>query len=682
MKSVVNVGAMVGLILVGALSASATVPPELPTQRTTEVFSPYDFQSGGSGENVFAASSFDTYGPACLQYQETFSYIQATPPNPFPSVTVDNFYTLLTTPAGIFFIATHTNLQAQAAVEPYYSLPFVLAKINYYQLRTPAAGQAPIMTGDLIPVSVDVGGSTTPIYGIAVTNSFINRVLTQHSLVDFYGCDSIVHANGPAGSTGGFIDSQHRTRVFVGNTAECPLSNTGFDLTSFIFGNMSGVRNDATGNFGNVAVSAAVVKAQSTVFNYATYRTDSFPNDPSNLRLYNAPRIVYSAVNQDSVGDGSFSNSLYSYPPTGSSLSSYPYNPDTASAFQNTDYPGPAGTSGYAKSGPVRINLRFSEPMDATWTGFQVQLRFSDGTTQDVTANGNWGTAILANDNWSATFSLPANPPSGKVVVAVRARKIQCEPDLDVSNQELDISGSGSSTAGTYDQTTNFPTGLWPFLDGESVSAVFGEARVIGPKFGSERLHGIRALGQEFVSYSGVGEGAEPSALDGTRFFRSGRRFYRLAAGRVQRLAKPSVRAALTRRPSNRFVNARLQDPDARKVMSQPSARALALSLAKAAAAVRRRAPHAHACDSSVSRREHSTSRPSGGRESVAVARAEGAQDRGDMKGRCEPRENIERRASDKIRAAIWRRLGPGVNLGARHVSIPCCCCWIVHVAL
>jgi hypothetical protein len=36
-----------------------------------------------------------------------------------------------------------------------------------------------------------------------------------------------------------------------------------------------------------------------------------------------------------------------------------------------------------------------------------------------------------------------------------------------------------------------------------------------------------------------------------------------------------------------------------------------------------------------------------------AVARAEGAQDRGEMKGRCEPRENIERRASKKIRAAF-----------------------------
>jgi hypothetical protein len=51
-------------------------------------------------------------------------------------------------------------------------------------------------------------------------------------------------------------------------------------------------------------------------------------------------------------------------------------------------------------------------------------------------------------------------------------------------------------------------------------------------------------------------------------------------------------------------------------------------------------------------------------------ARGNAAQDRGDMKGRCEPRENIERRASKKFRGVFERRLGPGVLVGARHVSI------------
>jgi hypothetical protein len=177
--------------------------------------------------------------------------------------------------------------------------------------------------------------------------------------------------------------------------------------------------------------------------------------------------------------------------------------------------------------------------MDATWTGFQVQLRFSDGTTQDVTANGNWGTAILANDNWSATFSLPANPPSGKVVVAVRARKIQCEPDLDVSNQELDISGSGSSTAGTYDQTTNFPIKPWLFVVGEAVAVVRGEPRVFGPKLASERLHGIqaRAIPRRGEPLHGI---RMPGQVFEARKVMS-QPSVRIGEDSNQRLAKPSV---------------------------------------------------------------------------------------------------------------------------------------------
>jgi hypothetical protein len=119
--------------------------------------------------------------------------------------------------------------------------------------------------------------------------------------------------------------------------------------------------------------------------------------------------------------------------------------------------------TGIAGTGPVLINLRFSEPMDTTAQGsggiFDVQLQFADGTTQDVTSGGQWRTNALPNDSWTVTTTLPSPAPVGKVVVSVRARKVICSPELDVNSQELDTTGSGNSAPPSYDVSETFSVG-------------------------------------------------------------------------------------------------------------------------------------------------------------------------------------------------------------------------------
>ena len=124
--------------------------------------------------------------------------------------------------------------------------------------------------------------------------------------------------------------------------------------------------------------------------------------------------------------------------------------------------------------------------MDRFWSSFQVQLQFADGTTQDVTSGGTWDTAILTNDSWSVQTTLPSGGHDGKVVVAVRARKIPCGGQ-DVNNQELDTSGTGSSTAGTYDLSTTFLPRAASFLVGAQLRAICQGEAFGGLKFREER---------------------------------------------------------------------------------------------------------------------------------------------------------------------------------------------------
>jgi hypothetical protein len=228
-------------------------------------------------------------------------------------------------------------------------------------------------------------------------------------------------------------------------------------VSSAIFNNMSGIRNDATGSYENAAFGFTLSPANSlhpTPTSPNDFST-VFTNDPSPgpapylLRLYNAPRIVLSDVHQDTAGDGSYATQLYRYNP----YPSYPYGSGVS------PYPGPAGQSSLSSSSaPIRITLQFSEPMDTATPGsggiFSVQLRFSDGSTQDV--SGSWSTTYqyTPNDTWTGTASFSGGFPQGLITVVVRARRALCGSHLDTSVQELDTTGSGQSGASPSNDTS------------------------------------------------------------------------------------------------------------------------------------------------------------------------------------------------------------------------------------
>jgi hypothetical protein len=293
------------------------------------------------------------------------------------------------------------------------------------------------------------------------------------------------------------------------------------------------------------------------------------------------------------------------------------------------------------------LEIEFNEQVVSPGSGIQVDVggqTLTGGTRLRPAPDG-------LPEKWTFTMSsafLQSLPNATNTITINATNRFASNLAIDGDPSSMAFRGYDGTLTGCDAATTpgapsgdtlaSFPTKALPFVVGEAVSAVRGQARVFGLKLASERLHGIqaRAIPRRGEPLHGI---RMPGQVFEARKVMS-QPSVRIGDDSNQRLAKPSVRAALTRRPSNRFVNARLQDPDARKVMSQPSARALALSLAKAAAAVRRRAPHAHACDSSVSRREHSTSRPSGGRESVgfgsparACARGVLLSDRGGCNG-------------------------------------------------
>jgi len=142
----------------------------------------------------------------------------------------------------------------------------------------------------------------------------------------------------------------------------------------------------------------------------------------------------------------------------------YPYNPGNS-----TDYPsGGIVTKGPYKNGSLEIVLRFSEPMQIMSPDFHVNLNPPGGGSPiPFSASGGqngWSNVNLpdlsAFDTWTGVVTPPGNMPSGTATVGVRARHQIVLPGLDVTNQELDTTGSGSSwtpaSGGTEDTSISF----------------------------------------------------------------------------------------------------------------------------------------------------------------------------------------------------------------------------------
>lgn len=444
---------LVALLVCMALTpASAVVPPEVPHQRSWEAFAPFFFAFTDNGESVFTGG-----GPACQGYSNANYFHQDSPPvSGVPATTgLRQFIQALQKPSGLLLVDSHGDPQGPIAVEAFSAddvQGLADARAALAKDTDPASGLGVTANDLLIERVVDV-----PRYWVlGVQTSFVQRILAEHAIT--YGTNCFGTSSASA-----FVNSSGKVRDYLAFSADVYTGqlffpNDGSAVAQTVFNNMGGIQKDG-GFFANIPMSAAVPLAQSLVSGLSPTYDSSRSPDPRNMRLYNAPRIVIADVTQDTAGDSSFSYSLYHY----QFATTYPYNPS-----DTTDYPGAAGTSTFAKTGPLKIQLRFSEPMDPFWSSFQVQLRFADGTTQDITSGGSWDAVQLPNDSWSTTTTLPAGH-DGKVVVAVRARKLLCGGQ-DVNNQELDTSGSGSSTAGTYDTSVNSAIERRPLIPGRMLS--------------------------------------------------------------------------------------------------------------------------------------------------------------------------------------------------------------------
>jgi hypothetical protein len=94
---------------------------------------------------------------------------------------------------------------------------------------------------------------------------------------------------------------------------------------------------------------------------------------------------------------------------------------------------------------------------------FEVQLKFSDGSTQDV--SGSWSQTEFPNDSWTGTASFSSGFAQGNIIVGVRARRALCGSGLDTGVQELDTTGSGQSGGSpSWDTSTSFIVGDAQFL--------------------------------------------------------------------------------------------------------------------------------------------------------------------------------------------------------------------------
>ena len=142
---------------------------------------------------------------------------------------------------------------------------------------------------------------------------------------------------------------------------------------------------------------------------------------------------------------------------------------------------------------PIQIKLRFSEPMDDDWEQFDVQIRQNekvlwetDNDPTDWSSSDAIGTGVI--DTWTSDeIDVPDDGSwDGQLTVAVRARRRN--PDsvvvgLDVFNQELDTTGSGSSSPNTYDTSVNIPLGRSLFVVGGPFFDVWQEGARNGLKF-------------------------------------------------------------------------------------------------------------------------------------------------------------------------------------------------------
>lgn len=357
--------------------AEAAVPPEVPQVRNYSVFSPYEFQAPGGdfyGLNVVTAG-----GPACQDYVERFDFRQTGAPSTSrpPFANLGNYLEMLREQSGILFSPSHGGSLGGFYIEAYSTLAAAELAASAYIGSMGSANEIQ---------ATAVGGGA---FGVRVSAGWVQRMLREasqegleprHDIAVQVACNSY-NANVA------FVNKEHLTRNFAGLLGLCPIDTDPtyyHQISSAIFNTMSGIKADPSGVYRNAPFITGVGIAQGLLAPAnptPTFRStkDTLMPLADLMRLYNAPRIVLSDVDQDSDFNGSYDRELYRYNP----YPTYPYGSGTM------PYPGPTAVSGQISnsSGSLRINLVFSESMDVS--SFTARLRYADGSTQAV--SGSWG---------------------------------------------------------------------------------------------------------------------------------------------------------------------------------------------------------------------------------------------------------------------------------------------------
>ncbi|MBI5622279.1 MAG: hypothetical protein HY924_00725, partial [Elusimicrobia bacterium] len=421
------------LVLTGLLagSASGSVPPEIPELRTSEIFSPYFFSIGDNG-----SSEIQYGGPLQQGYWVTQSLVQtAEPTTSRPAVGLQQFIQLLESPAGILFFETHgwTN---NMLVEAYSDEASALGAMQQY------IQSGTVQADEVIYKSYDR-------YAIAVTPIFITRKLkAKHGLVYAMKCQFDWW---PVWIDRGYV------RAYVGFGGEVTIG-TGLGVTQKIFGNMAGIRNDL-GSYFNAPLNSAIDAAQVGFSPEIRIKPEAVAPDASSMRLYNAPRIVMADLRQDTDADGSFDKELYHFV-FGRDI--YPYNKNDAGDW--LDYPsqGEKRDGQIAGQGPLKLVVRFSEPMKAeAGTVPAVLIPAGGGTEISLTPEGGyngWSSVHMPDlslyDTWTGRLASLEGVADGEARIGVQGTHKPAGAGLDSHNQGMDLDGDGQSFPPTARDTS------------------------------------------------------------------------------------------------------------------------------------------------------------------------------------------------------------------------------------
>ncbi|TPW17930.1 MAG: hypothetical protein FD129_182, partial [bacterium] len=480
-----------GLVSVLPLTAWSDVPQEIPSNRTSQRFEPYWWQIGNAGGSLFTelVSFGIPNGPVCQNYINAAEHIQVFSPQLVsnPVVTLRNFESLLNSVAGVLFAASHAGTvegRRWVAVESFKNQSEADTKLELYE------------TDANNPVNVGQHAD------------FIRSRLQPHGVVQMMACTS--HTLGNDFTQG------NKTRNFVGVDGECTLGPDGllelffeptvsFRSARSLYNVMSGLQESIGGSFRNAPISDGVSAAQQDISQIRLTPSSLGEANPTQMRLFTAPRVVFADVSHDKAQDGFFEDLIYRF----KFGDSYPYRPDVSGQpGVKRNYPGDPETRNFLSSGGrLRVVYRFSEPMDKDWPEFKVELRLPNGTKQDV--SGVWSSAGMPAsslfDTWIGETILPGTTGDGDAVVAVRARRLQCDPTMAVNQLELDTNGDGVSAAGTFDTSVRFIVATPPVVALDVV-----EVDPVDPTTG-ERTENIR--------YSVSGTASDNTALASIKLF-------------------------------------------------------------------------------------------------------------------------------------------------------------------